>query len=69
MGAWARYRWGVFEERGYEGDPKFPVAHMMDDVPKPTSCTNEPTEGQWISRKGYAGESDRRWSISVLCLI
>ncbi|CAL4151807.1 unnamed protein product [Meganyctiphanes norvegica] len=31
VAGWARYRWGVFEERGYEGNNRFPVTYDSDD--------------------------------------
>ena len=47
---WAKFRYGVFEEKGYENDPIYPMAYHMDgrdDERKPTSCTNRPLKGNW----------------------
>ncbi|XP_068231070.1 calcium-activated chloride channel regulator 1-like [Palaemon carinicauda] len=52
LGSWARYRWGVFEERGYESHPKYPAVHSIDDAPVPTTCTTAPTKGRWEPKIG-----------------
>lgn len=52
LGSWARYRWGVFEERGYTAHPKYPAIHTIDDAPVPTTCTTAPTKGHWEPKKG-----------------
>ncbi|KAK4328832.1 hypothetical protein Pmani_000774 [Petrolisthes manimaculis] len=52
VSGWARYRWGVFEERGYKGHLRHPPAHLQDDTLLPTSCSNAPTKGHWTSKKG-----------------
>ncbi|CAL4060512.1 unnamed protein product, partial [Meganyctiphanes norvegica] len=49
--SWARYRWGVFEERGYGGHPQFPASHMQDAEPTPTSCTPIALKGVWIDQE------------------
>merc|ERR1712172_122250 len=51
---WAKLRWGVFEEYGYPGDPKFPMFYMKTtwgangqvDVLKPNFCTSTEVEGE-----------------------
>jgi hypothetical protein len=55
---WAKYRYGVFEENGYPGDPLYPSFYRSyldadsdgfvgsDEVPRPTTCTNVPAEGE-----------------------
>ncbi|KAF2355840.1 Calcium-activated chloride channel N-terminal [Trinorchestia longiramus] len=40
VAGWARYRWGVFEERGYLGDPLFPPSLPCQLHPK--NCTFSP---------------------------
>ncbi|CAL4109505.1 unnamed protein product, partial [Meganyctiphanes norvegica] len=40
LGEWAKFRWGVFDERGYEKDPLFPATFRdpSSNEPRPTSC-------------------------------
>ncbi|XP_071542308.1 uncharacterized protein [Panulirus ornatus] len=43
VAAWARYRWGVFEERGYQHHPRYPSAYLHDHNLRPTACTTHHT--------------------------
>ncbi len=49
-----RFRYGVFEEHGYPGDPVYPLYYLetqlsdqggYEDVPKPNFCTDRDIEG------------------------
>ena len=50
---WSKFRYGVFEEHGYPGDPLYPMfyskqiftANGPSNVVKPNFCTNEETTG------------------------
>ena len=42
VAAWARYRWGVMEERGYLGHTKYPL--IQDNTP--TACTTQTPPNQ-----------------------
>ncbi|XP_021963346.1 calcium-activated chloride channel regulator 2 [Folsomia candida] len=46
-----KFRYGVFEETGFENDPIYPTAYYhgtgSKDERKPTSCTNRPLTGNW----------------------
>nr|XP_045591844.1 calcium-activated chloride channel regulator 1-like [Procambarus clarkii] len=57
VGGWARYRWGVFEERGYDAHPRYPSAHIKEGSVTPTACTPTPTPGRWTPRIG-SGECE-----------
>ncbi|CAL4169699.1 unnamed protein product, partial [Meganyctiphanes norvegica] len=43
LGEWAKFRWGVFDQRGYEGDPLYPGTFRDpttgDEVPNVCSAT------------------------------
>ncbi|CAL8076188.1 unnamed protein product [Orchesella dallaii] len=67
---WAKFRYGVFEEIGFENDPIYPTSYYGDDNSgyygysrnptssnaerRPTSCTNKQLQGSWT------GDCDRR---------
>lgn len=43
---WAKYRWGVFDERGYPSDPLYPTFHRSSLLQwTPTVCSNRPVAG------------------------
>ncbi|XP_043193528.1 calcium-activated chloride channel regulator 4A-like [Amphibalanus amphitrite] len=43
---WARYRWGVFEETGFAGDPLYPSYHRQTgDLWQPTVCSTGSVRG------------------------
>ncbi|KAH6928447.1 hypothetical protein HPB50_016594 [Hyalomma asiaticum] len=49
---WAHYRYGVFTETGYPGDPLYPAYRARSGGNDPadvalTSCTNQPLELDW----------------------
>lgn len=56
---WAKYRYGVFEEIGFENDPIYPTSYYGEEnygsrggsssssEKRPTSCTNKPLQGSW----------------------
>lgn len=54
---WTKFRYGVFEEIGFENDPIYPTAYPVerrgsrrnrgDDELEPTACTNSPLHGNW----------------------
>ncbi|XP_035701868.1 uncharacterized protein LOC110862936 [Folsomia candida] len=48
-----KFRYGVFEETGFENDPIYPTAYYhgtgSKDERKPTSCTNRPLTGNWYT--------------------
>ncbi|XP_064487993.1 calcium-activated chloride channel regulator 1-like [Ornithodoros turicata] len=49
---WAKYRWGVFTEHGYPGDPLYPSYYLKGTDPSnvlPTLCTDQPVDVQWRS--------------------
>lgn len=56
---WAKYRWGVFSEQGYPGDPLYPPYYVRTgntdptDV-VPTTCTDQPVEYDWRTVSGQA---------------
>ncbi len=51
---WAKFRYGVFEEYGYPGDPIYPLFYPESeytsagyvDIPTPNFCTNEQIKGK-----------------------
>ena len=51
---WSKFRYGVFEEHGYPGDPLFPMFYKRTIYTadgektevKPNFCTNEAVEGE-----------------------
>ncbi|XP_050731210.1 calcium-activated chloride channel regulator 1-like [Eriocheir sinensis] len=50
---WAKYRWGVFDELGYPGDPLFPLFHTAKEGRVfPTHCANQLVRGRMIDKKG-----------------
>ncbi|KAK3867102.1 hypothetical protein Pcinc_027416 [Petrolisthes cinctipes] len=68
---WAKFRWGVFDELGYPGDPSFPLFYIKEYPGRggsnilPTYCADVQVEGRQIDRRGrsacgltYTGEPD-----------
>ncbi len=53
---WAKYRYGVFDETGFPGDPAYPnyyvSAAASGDVVLPTGTVNAPVEGLWVDGRG-----------------
>ena len=55
---WSRFRYGVFEEHGYPGDPLYPMFYLKqvgnDERPlvevRPNFCTNTEPEGKVIAK-------------------
>ena len=48
---WAKLRYGVFEERGYPGDPLFPhYFNQPDGTILPTGSYNEKVNGRWMNQ-------------------
>ncbi|KAK7079588.1 hypothetical protein SK128_019402 [Halocaridina rubra] len=43
MAEWAKYRWGVFEERGYPDDPLYPETYLdpVTNNPRPNRCLQQ----------------------------
>lgn len=39
-GEWAKFRWGVFSEIGYSGDPLYPPWYLEDTEWAPTLCSD-----------------------------
>ncbi|XP_064110702.1 calcium-activated chloride channel regulator 1-like isoform X2 [Macrobrachium nipponense] len=62
---WAKLRWGVFDELGYQGDESFPPFYILDDRENgghfgggkiyPTYCADKVVEGQQIGKRGHRG--------------
>ncbi|XP_047486112.1 calcium-activated chloride channel regulator 1-like [Penaeus chinensis] len=51
---WAKLRWGVFDELGYPGDPKYPAYYRSGrhgDSVVPTMCGPKVLEGEWKDEK------------------
>jgi len=56
---WTKFRYGVFEEIGFENDPVYPSGYhvppkngkgttkVTSTQLRPTSCTNRPLQGNW----------------------
>ena len=44
---WAQYRYGVYEERGWAGDPLYPAHYLHRGQVRPTGHTNTPLTGTW----------------------
>lgn len=56
---WAHYRYGVFTETGYPGDPLYPAYRARSGGNDPadvalTSCTNQPLELDWRTTSGQS---------------
>ena len=55
---WSKYKYGVFEEHGYPGDPLYPMFYSKQiftatgpsNVVKPNFCTNEETTGFLVTQ-------------------
>ncbi len=53
MHEWSKFRYGVFEEYGYPGDPVYPLFYPESEytadgyveVPTPNFCTNQDIQG------------------------
>lgn len=42
---WGKYRFGVFDETGYDNDPVYPQCfHGVNDKPQVTGCSDKPIE-------------------------
>lgn len=51
--AWARLRWGVFDEVGYPADERFPLFYrtwneQQEVVVRPNHCSNEEIRGRFV---------------------
>ncbi|XP_059078811.1 calcium-activated chloride channel regulator 1-like [Tigriopus californicus] len=44
---WIKYRFGVFDEHGYDQDPTFPNFYRKASQIYPNSCTNRPIKGNF----------------------
>ncbi|CAL4109394.1 unnamed protein product, partial [Meganyctiphanes norvegica] len=58
VAGWSRYRWGVFEERGYDGHDRFPAHHVRDTKPTMTSCLPPNATGHWENSFGECDSDD-----------
>ena len=50
MSLWAQYRYGVYEEHGYPGDPRYPPIYYKKDnvtTPLPNACSNVQLNGEY----------------------
>ena len=45
---WAKYRYGIFDEFGFPGDPIYPNFHKVDGRIFPTGTSNVPVAGTWV---------------------
>ena len=52
MKEWVKYRYGVFDEQGFAGDPLYPIFYEKDRKILPTGSVNTMLTGSWIYSNG-----------------
>ena len=49
---WAKFRYGVFDEHGYQDDTLYPNYYKVQGKFLPTGTSNIPVKGTWVSNDG-----------------
>jgi calcium-activated chloride channel regulator 4 len=66
---WAKLRYGVFDERGYQGDPLFPDFYTLPDGSiRPTGSSNERINGRWMDKDQKSECDPRKVSEGEYCM-
>ena len=52
---WAKFRYGVFDEHGFAGDPLYPNYYKVGDKFLPSGTTDAPVRGVWLHANGTTG--------------
>ena len=51
LNLWAQYRYGVYEEHGYQDDDRYPLIYYNKTrdgtIPLPNACSNVPLQGEF----------------------